>query len=108
MLPALWSKTSVEPRRWHVRKLARFNDLRLPKGPDLPSSQQHMVIPPGDVGNRIDFDATVTTDKKGFWYLSGLIEYGSGHYTRFCREFEIQPPTVKERECQDGSVNDAE
>ena len=54
----------------------------------------------------------VTTDKKGFWYLTGLIEYGGeyggGHYTRFCREFEIQPPTVKEQECKDESVNDAE
>ena len=41
----------------HVRKRACFSDTRLPKGPDLPSDQQHIIIPPGDIGNRIDFDA---------------------------------------------------
>ena len=102
------------PAMAFVRRQAGFSTNRLPKGPNLPENQERMIVPPGGPNsNRIDFDQPFVDTQKGWFYLSGRVDYGtSGYYTTFCREYEINPakqgePSAppKERECQDPSSN---
>jgi hypothetical protein len=84
-----------------------FSPTRLYFGPKLSLTPDRMIIPAADIGNRIDFAKPgLSRTQKGWFYMSGIITYGEGHFTRFCREYEITPPSLSERLCQDPKAND--
>jgi len=45
--------------------------------------------------------------KKAWFYMSGLITYGKGHFTRFCVEYTVTPPTHSDEACEDPNTNNA-
>lgn len=93
-----------------VRKRSGFSPTRLLSGPSLEgTAKQRMIIPAADIGNRLDFDKPgLSRDQTGWFYLSGLIEYGDGYYTRFCREYAIAPPSLTEELCEDPKTNEGQ
>jgi hypothetical protein len=90
------------PTKVRVKKAAMFTDHRLPDGPSLGSAQEDLTVPPGQDTNRIDYDTPAPEGQKGWYYLSGLVEYDTvaAHYrTRFCLEFPW-PNTLPDNRAQ--------
>jgi hypothetical protein len=89
-----------------VHKGSGFSPTKLFSGPAL-VEYDRMIIPSGDIGNRIDFDKPGLAKRNtGYFYLSGRIDYGKGYYTRFCREYSITSSGHAEELCQDEKTND--
>jgi hypothetical protein len=99
------------PTKVHIRKAAICTDKPLFSGPDLTQQEETLVIPPGHLANRIDYEKIASLNFVGYCYLAGLVEYKTytaGYHTRFCLEFP-QPNTLPNdvaKLCQDPKTND--
>ena len=91
-----------------VRKNSAFSSQRLFSGPALPSEEERLILPAAQNSNTILYPNPGFWPENGWYYLSGLIVYGNGYFTRFCREYTVTPPSGVSREglCQDPKTND--
>jgi hypothetical protein len=93
-----------------VRKKSVFSTARLYSGPPLPTTQEHLVVAAAGIGNAVQYPKPGLLPlpaQKGWFYISGLITYGKGYFTRFCVEYAVTPPNRSEEVCEDPSTNDA-
>jgi hypothetical protein len=99
------------PTKVRVRKATTFTHDPSVSGPDPKhEAEEELTVPPGNVGNRIDYLPPAPEAEKGWYYLAGIIDYdfNTKHYqTRFCLEFPWPDtmPEIEARLCSDRKTN---